>query len=147
MTKGHLVPPFAFLLALMCMFAGTYGHAAQSRALAKTSSPGRAIAVRLGQTAVLTRERLRIKFNSVVGDSRCPTGVTCVWEGDAEIQLVVNRANDAASTLRLHTNQRFAQQELYQGYAITLLNLAPYPRSGTQHRPDDYIATVSVKAE
>jgi hypothetical protein len=144
-TKLYHLTPSAIFAALILIFSGVYGNAADARSHAEASLPGQVLTVRLGQTVVLTRERLRIKFTSVVGDSRCPTGVTCVWEGDAEILLAVNRANNAASELRLHTNQRFTQREQYQGYEIALVRLVPYPKSGTRQNLRDYVAVVSVK--
>ena len=38
-----------------------------------------------GQTAQVEGGGLRVTFYGVSADSRCPTGVTCVWEGDAAL--------------------------------------------------------------
>ena len=37
-----------------------------------------------------------------------------------------------------------AAETTYSGYSIKLLTLAPYPRSGQQIQPEDYVATLAV---
>ena len=45
--------------------------------------------LKLGQSAVAGDERLKINFVSVVEDSRCPEGATCIWAGNAKIALTL----------------------------------------------------------
>ena len=42
---------------------------------------GEEFSLRIGQSVVITGEDLEIRFVEVSEDSRCPKGVTCVWEG------------------------------------------------------------------
>ena len=39
------------------------------------------IQIKFGESITLEKGKLRIKFKSLVGDSRCPQGVVCVWAG------------------------------------------------------------------
>ena len=41
--------------------------------------------LRVGQTAAITGTNVRVKFDRVVADSRCPIDVQCVWAGSASI--------------------------------------------------------------
>ena len=43
--------------------------------------------LKAGKQVMLKGTRLRIKFAAVENDSRCPSDVTCVWAGNAAVQL------------------------------------------------------------
>jgi hypothetical protein len=141
--------PYGAILAAVILVSLVLGcsDAAGSRTRAENNEPHGELRVGFGQTVMFQRERLKIKFAALVNDSRCPTDVTCVLEGDAEIVVEARRANDESQNLRLHTNQRFAQRGQYQRYEITLVGLAPYPRSDTERESRDYVATLMVKRE
>jgi hypothetical protein len=71
---------------------------------------------------------LTITFVRVEDDSRCPTGVTCVWEGDAVVVITVSQGAQAATTLRLHVNPASKKQQAeHAGHVIRLIELTPYP--------------------
>lgn len=42
-----------------------------------------------GQVASIPPGTFSIRFDSVGADSRCPTDVVCVWDGDAAVHLTV----------------------------------------------------------
>lgn len=56
----------------------------------KASPPVIVAKIPLGETVVF--ESTAITFKSVIEDSRCPTDVTCVWEGQAKV-LVALKSN------------------------------------------------------
>lgn len=101
-------------------------------------------AIKVGHMVVMPKGGLNIDFTTVIADSRCPTGVTCIWEGDAEVSLTVRRGNMAPAELRLHTSSRFAQKATYGGYEIALLSLKPAPRATAHLDPNAYVATLSM---
>ncbi len=78
--------------------------------------------VNLGQTAGLVDGELVFKFDSIIGDGRCPIGVVCVWEGDASIHLTFPDKEDT-----LHTYLQFKNRTTDGNYTIKLVNLFPYP--------------------
>ena len=47
-----------------------------------------------GMYADIASANLRIIFDNVVSDSRCPTSVLCIWAGSATIQLTTSRISD-----------------------------------------------------
>ena len=55
-----------------------------------------------GQTATVSGTSVRLTFERVSEDSRCPTDVTCIWEGDAVVVLKVKAEADEA-TREVHT--------------------------------------------
>ena len=48
--------------------------------------------IKSGKQITAKKSKLKIKFVSVVEDSRCPIGVACVWAGNAKIKITVTSA-------------------------------------------------------
>jgi hypothetical protein len=88
---------------------------------------------------------LRIRFDTLLEDSRCATDVQCVWAGNARIVLRFDgdiRAGVKRDTLGIFLDPRTST---YGGYVIQFESLEPAPRS--DRRPDlrSYVATLRVK--
>lgn len=90
------------------------------------ASLDRPFVLQVGGSATL-EGGLWITFGSVMEDSRCPTDVQCVWEGNAEIAIEVGTADEPAVLLRLNTNTGFATEATFRSYTISLIDLQPYP--------------------
>ena len=88
---------------------------------------------------------LSIRFNTVLGDSRCPVGTQCPWEGNAEILLELSGGD--LETVHLNTGGMFPRTEMYNGYTVTLDELKPYPAQGITIEESDYTAVLSVDLE
>jgi hypothetical protein len=86
-------------------------------------------------------------FVTVVNDSRCPKGVTCVWEGDAVIEVRVTREGGEAETVQLHSNAPAGQGAVVRGLRIALERLEPYPEEGRSISAGDYRAFLSITQE
>jgi hypothetical protein len=89
---------------------------------------------------------LALRFEGVSADSRCPLGVTCIWEGDAVVIVTASQPPAAGSALELHTSGRFPQEGAHGPYRIELLLLAPQPREGEPVAPGLYRVTLRVSA-
>lgn len=96
----------------------------------------------VGQTATTTDD-LRIRFDTVRSDSRCPMDALCVRAGEAVIAITLSLPGEAAVGRELETVPAKAQTT-FSRFTITLSSLAPYPRSDRQIQPNDYIATFIV---
>jgi hypothetical protein len=105
---------------------------------------GRPFELRVGDSA-LTTDNLRIRFDTVRSDSRCPMDALCVRAGEAVIGVTLSLAGEAAIGRELQTVPD-KSQTTYTRFTITLSLLAPYPRSGHQILLHDYIATFVVTA-
>jgi hypothetical protein len=88
--------------------------------------------------------RPRVTFVRVVQDSRCPTGVTCVWEGDAVVEIEVRDASGAAEVVTLHANPRFAQEAEALGLRVRLERLTPHPAADAPVSPEAYRVELSL---
>lgn len=132
--------------------------------LAVACSPGQArpdtAAVQLGHEFVLAGGQsavidgsavdtapLRLKFDRVLDDSRCPKRVSCVWTGAARIAVIATPDGQQSTTLEFNTNPAPGQTHLIEtvgGYTVELRSLDPYPETpGTIPLPD-YRATMLV---
>ena len=105
---------------------------------------GRSFDLRAGTSAAL-QDGLKVTFNSVQSDSRCPMDAICVWAGDAIVKVALSQSGGSAADRDLHTVTNGSQAS-YLSYVIKLVTLAPYPRSDRPIRPEDYVATLVVEA-
>lgn len=107
-------------IAVVVLALGTLACGAASAQAAFSTD----VTLRLGQAVVLADEDLRVAFDSVRDDSRCPPKVQCIWEGDATV--AVSLAKPAAgprTVVDLHTNSQFPRSADYAGYHIELSEL------------------------
>ena len=129
--------PLLFLAA--CASGGTTPPAAPSPALEEefVLSPG--------ETATVSGTNVRVTFERVSEDSRCPTDVNCIWEGDAVVVLKV-KAEDQEATREVHTQggASRSRQARAGNYLVTLVRLDPAPRSTGAIEPSAYRATLKV---
>ena len=110
------------------------------------SSPGapstRDVVLAPGESFFL--QDLAVKFDGVSADSRCPLGVTCIWEGDAVVELVATDPPSPGQALELHTAGQFPREATHGRYLIRLVALSPQPREGQPVAAQDYRATLRV---
>lgn len=103
---------------------------------------GEAFDLPFGKAVRIAGEELNLAFIDVLEDSRCPTGLTCVWAGNGEIALELNGQQFMLNTL---TDPKRLQ--LF-GLQVELLELSPYPNYDIQTGKDEYVARLIVlKAE
>lgn len=105
------------------------------------------VELRVGATTPVAGTPVTVTFVGVTEDSRCPTGVTCIWEGDAVAELRVQTRADDAVTVRLHTNARFEGQAAAHGVTVVLERLQPHPKADTPVPAEAYVATVRLGAK
>lgn len=142
------------LLAAACVLlvgvqGAAYGVTRRARA-AQATRVGREFKVRAGRAVTLEREGLRLRLMRVAADSRCPTGVDCIWAGNAEVLVEVGAKNRRVSkTLRLNTNASPERpgEDKYRDYTVRLVRLDPYPRTTRKIRQGDYTATLLVSKD
>jgi hypothetical protein len=104
----------------------------------------REFVLRAGSEALVKEAGLKIKFTSLVEDSRCPEGVDCIWAGNGKIALTLRRGRHKVATIELNTMTE-PKSVTYQGYEITLVKLAPYPKKDVQIKKGEYVATLVVR--
>jgi hypothetical protein len=93
-------------------------------------------------TETAAKGGLKIRFASLVEDSRCPTDTNCVWAGNAKITVRVTR-NGRSKLLTLNTMERGAAP-VFAGYRFKLAGLTPEPRSNIRINRNGYEATIEI---
>ena len=101
---------------------------------------GQPFEVRAGATAELP-DGIRLTFDSVLSDSRCPIDAICIRAGEAVIAITLSSAGSVAAEFDLQTDPPDRRSAIYSGHSITLTALQPFPRSDRQFQPADYVAT------
>ncbi|MGE0815821.1 MAG: hypothetical protein AB7O28_13805 [Vicinamibacterales bacterium] len=102
---------------------------------------GREFTLAPGDTAQVEEAGLRVRFDRVEGDSRCPADAVCIQGGDAVVHVTV-QTDDRTRAYELHTGPM--TPIVHEGYTVTLVQLAPYPFSSRTIAPGDYRATLTV---
>lgn len=102
--------------------------------------------IRNGQTINDSIHRISVNLDSVVNDSRCPSDVECVWEGNAQVRFVFS-SNSKNVSFDLNTIPSFRTDSLIEGYRIKLIELTPYPRSTDPINRADYKAILKITRE
>lgn len=104
---------------------------------------GQDFVLQIGQTVLVEGAGFGITFVAVTEDSRCPVDVTCVWAGNATVELKVSMADHVDSTVILNTDLEPKAAPIGR-HALRLVALAPLPRSDTRIPGSDYSATLRV---
>lgn len=86
---------------------------------------------------------LELTLVSVSGDSRCPVGVSCVWEGDAVATVEARSGEGGAETFDLHLNVE-PRSAVVDGRKVTFRALEPQPVANEKIAPEAYRATFLV---
>jgi hypothetical protein len=129
-------------LILLCAVAAASGCATVEPVI--VAEPGVAFSVPLGKTATINGDGTKITFTRVAADSRCPTDVTCVWEGEAQIEIRISRTGspDETTLLRIHAG---SGGEIASGnLVIRFVGLTPVPRQADGNAPRPYVAELIV---
>lgn len=95
-----------------------------------------------GQTASVPGTGVRIRFDRVVGDSRCPADVMCIQGGDAIVRIAVLSGLNGTDVYELHTGDMKPVQ--HKELTIALVQLVPYPFSNAPVKPGDYRVTLRL---
>jgi len=107
----------------------------------------KAFTLKVGQSATIGDSGLVLTFAALLNDSRCPTSVSCVQAGEANISVVAQQANQAPLATEMSTNPPLRQNPIfYLTYAIHLDQLVPAPVNlNTTPDPASYEATFIIK--
>ena len=76
-----------------------------------------------------------------INDSRCPSDVVCVWQGEAVVKIEVETST--IKTIKLSTFDN--QKDTIDLFSIELIDVSPYPVSTKNIELEDY--TVKLKIE
>jgi hypothetical protein len=129
---------FAVILSIICTACVTASTVAP-----KDVPLGADFDLSPNQSAVLDSGALTISLIKVT-DSRCPSGVECIWAGDAETALWLSVPQQKSTAAALHTTLDPKTLTTSNAYTIRLVGVKPYPKQGSTISQGDYVATLRV---
>lgn len=102
--------------------------------------------LKVNQTSSLESDNIKVKFLNVTEDSRCPAGVTCIWEG--QVKIIVNIIKNDKSLGNFVLTSRAGQPDMaiqtFDEHSIQLVKVEPYPTNGKKISLSDYVATFII---
>ncbi len=102
----------------------------------------------VGQMGFVESENIEITFLEVTSDSRCPSGIPCIWAGEVEVLVNIwkdgQNLGDSALVGPAVNDDRAVKT--FDGYSVKLLKVDPHPTSTQMIGPSDYIITLVVTA-
>lgn len=92
------------------------------------------------------QNNIDVKFLNVTDDSRCPSDVTCIWQGKSTITVNVVKSSQNIGNFSLTSGlgDNNATVQILDGYFLHLTKIEPYPKSGTTISLSDYVATFEL---
>lgn len=137
----------SILLGLICLILIQPFLAACTGAPAGIEADlGQEFLLPIGQEARITGEDLRISFEDVIEDSRCPLNVTCVWEGRAGILVQLTYDDTTHKVVLNEPGLTGNAVDMFRDYSITF-HLKPYPGEAENISKKDYYLQLTVSKQ
>jgi len=99
-------------------------HSEQSTTLEFPSDYNSVVTLQNEMTYVDSLYNLSMKLGAV-SDSRCPKDMTCVWEGNAAVTLLLFKPT--AHEIVLNTHRTFTQDTVIDNLNYRLASVTPFP--------------------
>lgn len=100
----------------------------------------------IGEQALIQSEDMRILLVNVTEDSRCPSNVTCIWEGQAAVMIYISQGGHRVGNFKLIERSGYENLSVtnFDGYSIELIGVEPYPKSTQRIELSEYTAVFRV---
>lgn len=100
---------------------------------------GESFELAFDETAHCVCGDLSVTFADVVGESRCPIGAVCVWQGQAEVKInLKHEGNLHVFSLISQAGNRELARDTIGNLVVELLDVKPYPILDQPVDEDDY---------
>ncbi len=101
-------------------------------------SLGEEFSLRMGESASVKGEDMQMRFVEVTEDSRCPTGVVCVWEGRVSCLVGITYRGSLHRVELTEPGPTARPAEyVFEEYRIAY-HVEPYPQAGTEISAEEY---------
>jgi hypothetical protein len=101
------------------------------------------VVLRTGEEAELDSGRIRVRFEAVLSDSRCPRGHQCVRAGEAKVRIWAQEGSEPGRSHVVAGPAR-TYYSVSRHYSIQITALEPYPVAGAE-KPAEYTLTLAVR--
>jgi hypothetical protein len=92
---------------------------------------------------VVHYQKLKLRLIDIE-DSRCATGVTCIWAGQLIVSLEVSNEDGEKVAVKL-IRKREAKIVYALGFSFLLLDVAPHPKKGKVIKLSDQTVTLQLE--
>jgi len=110
--------------------------ACSSQLTAQTADFGQEIILTPGQKVSLADDELVIRFVEVATDSRCPTGVQCIWAGEVSVKVEIEYQGQTKSMILTQSGSSESVKQILN-FKISF-DVQPYPEANKQLKAADY---------
>jgi hypothetical protein len=110
------------------------------------TAPSEQVTLAPGEQVTVLGDRLTLRFDEVVSDSRCPTSEQCVWAGRAEVALTATAKGTSAS-YRVFAPGASPNGVVHEDVYIELVRLDPHPKTSRGIPKDQYRASFQIRRE
>ena len=101
-------------------------------------SIGEEFSLHIGESASVRGEELQVRFLEVTEDSRCPRGVTCIWEGRVSCLVEITYRGSLDSVVLTEPGlTNFPPEQSFQEYKLAY-HIEPYPEAGAEIAEEEY---------
>jgi hypothetical protein len=102
--------------------------------------------LKVAQSFLLESDGIKITLLNITSDSRCPSDVTCIWQGESIslVNIVKNNQNVGNFNLTSITGQKNTVVQFANGYFMHVVNVEPSPMSGKKISSSDYLVTFLI---
>lgn len=107
---------------------------------------GQEFSLPIGKEASIKGADLRIGFEDVIEDNRCPLDVNCVWEGQAEILVKLVYEGETYRIVLSEPGLTDFAVDTFHEYVIGY-HLEPYPQDAADISEEDYSLRLTVNRQ
>lgn len=102
--------------------------------------------LKMGGSAVVADQDLKLTLTGVPEDSRCPKFVNCIQEG--KVVITVSAAIDGKAQvveMSRKPSDKSPTSATIGGFKLQLYDVMPYPENGKKTLPTDYSARFAIR--
>jgi hypothetical protein len=107
------------------------------------ASLGKEFTLGVGGTAIISGESLSLKFVEETADSRCATGNTCIWAGEASCLVSVTYNGKTSDIVFTQSGGSVTEKVFLDKYKASF-TVDPYPVAGKTIDKSDYKLVMTV---
>ena len=105
---------------------------------------GQDFSLRIGNSINIKGEQFKIRFVEVTGDSRCPTGAVCVWEGRVNCLMEITYRESLHRVVLTEPGlTSWPRENIFKEYKI-VYHVEPYPQVGTKIATEEYLLALRI---
>lgn len=101
---------------------------------------GEPVTIGFQETIAYCEAPISITFSKILEDSRCPENVMCIWQGLAEVEVLIEvNGQEVAYLLSTYPTFRNTTSEVQiQGFSFSLQTVTPFPNTTKSYSEKDY---------